>query len=48
MIVGVTAVEEDDMFVVVVGESVEKAGGSVSVKLIKIKLCYHYCSFNSL
>ena len=33
MIVGVADVEEGDMFVVVVvGKSVEKAGGSVSVK----------------
>ena len=32
MIVDVAAVDESDMFVVVVGESVEKTGGSVSVR----------------
>ena len=32
MIVGVTAVDERDMFVVVVGKSVEKTGRSVSIR----------------
>ena len=39
MMVAVAAVEEGVMFVVV-GESVEKAGGSVAVRLVKIKFYY--------